>query len=134
MGELTSLAKNARVSDRKGQEWSYRAIAQLVSVQVWGTWGPRFESGLPDFRHIESVFTFDMNIKIFQTVGRAFRSPFSPRFCPFAVSKHTTVVPQEKRVKRMSLLYFSFLLENQYGHRCCVWKEKTPSNLKWSMA
>ena len=25
-----------------------RAIAQLVSVQVWGTWGPRFKSGLPD--------------------------------------------------------------------------------------
>lgn len=25
-----------------------RAIAQVVSVQVWGTWGRRFESGLPD--------------------------------------------------------------------------------------
>ena len=25
-----------------------RAIAQVVSVQVWGTWGPRFKSGLPD--------------------------------------------------------------------------------------
>ena len=27
-----------------------RAIAQLVSVQVWGTWGPRFKSGLPDLK------------------------------------------------------------------------------------
>lgn len=25
-----------------------RAIAQVVSVQVWGTWGRQFESGLPD--------------------------------------------------------------------------------------
>ncbi|SLM18849.1 hypothetical protein SPIRO4BDMA_50364 [uncultured spirochete] len=26
-----------------------RAIAQVVSVQVWGTWGRQFESGLPDY-------------------------------------------------------------------------------------
>ena len=33
-----------------------RAIAQLVSVQVWGTWGRRFKSGLPDIFFLTFVF------------------------------------------------------------------------------
>ena len=31
-----------------GLQTAFRAIAQVVSVQVWGTWGRQFESGLPD--------------------------------------------------------------------------------------
>ncbi len=31
-----------------GFQTAFRAIAQVVSVQVWGTWGRQFESGLPD--------------------------------------------------------------------------------------
>jgi hypothetical protein len=26
-----------------------RAVAQLVSVHVWGTWGRRFKSGQPEY-------------------------------------------------------------------------------------
>jgi hypothetical protein len=38
----------SRSSRRKAR--SKRALAQVVSVQVWGTWGPRFESGMPERR------------------------------------------------------------------------------------
>lgn len=41
------------ILDERGLFWYRlfikRAIAQLVSVQVWGTWGPGFEFRLPDF-------------------------------------------------------------------------------------
>ena len=37
--------------DEKGGKTYYlciRAVAQLVSVHVWGTWGRRFKSGQPE--------------------------------------------------------------------------------------
>ena len=36
----------------------FRALAQVVSVQVWGTWGPRFESGMPEKKTASSDAVF----------------------------------------------------------------------------
>ena len=43
----------------------FRAIAQLVSVQVWGTWGRRFKSALPDFFSQSKNFTVITKIPYF---------------------------------------------------------------------
>ncbi len=40
----------------------HRAVAQLVSVHVWGTWGRRFKSGQPEILLQNLVsFTYTIN-------------------------------------------------------------------------